>query len=103
MKYRAHIRLDFDHQNPNDYQKLIAALLDIGWKYVQTSSLSVETDDLLVVLRAFELLARQIPSAGSLTGLLLDVQGSANFSGIQYTAASNHPNAVAQIRGKPLP
>lgn len=103
MNYRAQLRLDFDRQRPNDYQKLIAAFIQLGWKYVQTSSLAVETGDVRLVLSGLELLAKQIPSAGVLTGLSFDVQGSADFDGVAYPAAANHPNALADIRARPLP
>ncbi len=103
MQYRAHVRLDFDNQNTNDYQKLISAFMQLGWKYVQTSSVAIETGDLVMVLRGLELLAKQIPSAGTLTGLLLDIQGSDDFGGLPYSAAANHRNALADIKAKALP
>lgn len=103
MQYRAQVRLDFDGQNSNEYQKLVAAFLQLGWSYVQTSSVAVETLDIDIVLRGMELLAKQLPAAGTLTGLLFDVQGSENFDGIPYVAAGNHPNALADIRSRPLP
>ena len=103
MRYRATVRVDFDNQQSNDYQKLIAAFKQVGWSYVQTSSLAIETEDLNRVLIALELLGKQVRSAGTLTALSIDVQGSKNFSGIPYAALKNHPNALSDIRGKPFP
>lgn len=103
MEYRAQVRIDFDDLQSNEYQKLIAAFIQIGWQYVQTSSVAIETTDLVPVLRAFELLAKQIPSAGTLTGLSFDIQGGRDFTGIPYPAAGNHPNALVQISDKALP
>lgn len=103
MKYRAQLRLDFDKIQRNEYQKLIAALVQVGWKYVQTSSLAIETDDIDIILRAMVAIARQCQASGVLTGLSFDVQGTSNFNGIRYKAIKNHPNALAQVSAKPLP
>jgi hypothetical protein len=103
MDYRAQVRIDFDGMQGNDYQKLVAAFTQLGWQYVQTTSFAVETPDIGVVLRAFEILAKQIQSAGTLTGLSFDIQGSDDFAGVSYPAIANHPNALEQIRAKPFP
>jgi hypothetical protein len=103
MQYRAAIRLDFNDKNTNEYQKLITALIETGWEYVETSAVAVETHDLGAILRAMVLCARQIPDSGTLTGLSFDIQGSEDFGGSAYAAAANHPNAIADINAKPLP
>lgn len=103
MQYRAHVRLDFDNQDTGNYQRLIAAFLQVGWCYVQTSAVAIDTDDLSVILRGMELLAKQVPDSGTLTGLMFDIQGSHDFNGIEYQAANNYPNAADDIRAKPLP
>jgi hypothetical protein len=104
MHYRATLTIDFTQQNPNDYQKLIAALLALGWKYQETSALALEAPTLEPVWGAFDLIARQSQSAGHLSALSIHVQGSSSqFNGIPYQAAANHPNAKEDIQKKRFP
>lgn len=103
MEYRAHVRLDFGEKDNNEYQKLITAFIQLGWRYIETSAVMVETGDLGTVLKGLDLLARQIPFAGTPTGILVDVQGSENFNGKSYAAAANHKNALADITAKRPP
>ena len=103
MHYRAHIRFDFDKQKSNEYQKLITALLQTGWNYVQTSAVAIESSDLVPILRALDIIARQCVDAGELSGLMVDVQGSSNFDGENYKGAVNHPNAVQDVKAKKVP
>lgn len=103
MQYRASIRFDFGDKQNNEYQKLITALIETGWEYVETSALAVATHDLSIILKAMVLCARQIPDSGVLTGLSFDIQGSEDFGGRAYAAAANHRNAIEDINAKPLP
>jgi hypothetical protein len=103
LNYRAALNLDYTAQQSNEYQKLIAALRQAGWTYVETSALVVETDDLAVIWRGIELVAKQSASAGTLSALTLHVQGSNNFGGVPYNGAANHPNALQDIQQKPYP
>lgn len=104
LRYRA--VLNFDYATPidnNQYQKLVSGLIQLGWTYVETSALIVETDEISAVWNAVELCARQDSSIGEITALTLHVQGAPDFAGQVYKAAKNHPNAVEDIRAKPLP
>jgi hypothetical protein len=56
-----------------------------------------------MILRAHEVLAKQCKAAGTLSGLIFDVQGSNNFAGIPYPAARNHPHALDDVRSKDPP
>jgi hypothetical protein len=103
MVYRASLNLDYTSQSPNDYQKLIAALLQTGWTYVETSALIIETTDLAKVWRGVRLIAKQNASAGVLSALTLHVQGSKSFAGVPYNGAKNHPTAIQDIDKKPDP
>ncbi len=58
MKYRATINIDFTKQKPQQYQKLVAALMQAGWVYLETSAFIIE-GDLPGVLRGMELVAKQ--------------------------------------------
>jgi hypothetical protein len=103
MKYRATLTIDFTNQNSNDHQKLLAALLQRGWVYQETSALTVDTNELWRIWAAFDLIPRQAAAAGTLSALTLHVQGAADFSGTTYAGAKNHPNAVTDIQKRPFP
>jgi hypothetical protein len=103
MRYRAALNLDYTQQQTNNYQKLVAALLQAGWIYVETSAVAIETDDLAKIWRGVELVAKQSASAGTLSALTLHIQGSENFGGISYNGAANHPNALTEIAAKAFP
>jgi hypothetical protein len=101
-KYRAVINLDFTNPKKNEYQRLIAALLRIGWKYLETSALAFE-GDLSNVLAAMELISKQCQAAGTLSALTFHIQGSTNLNGKPYPQAKSFPNALSEIRRKQLP
>ena len=104
MNYRAVLTIDFTNQQTNQYQKLVAALLQNDWKYLETSALAIETTDLRRIWAAFDLIPRQAADAGLLSALSIHVQGSDNFtSGIPYVAAGNHPHATSDIKAKQFP
>ena len=90
------------HNHHNEYQKLLAALLQNGWVYLETSALLIE-DELPKVLQALEIVAKQCQAAGQLSALTILIQGSDNFNGVPYLAANNHPYALNDIRQKPFP
>src|SRR2546427_10714331 len=73
MKYRGLINIDFTSPNQNGYQKLIAALIQTGWVYLETSALHCE-GDLSVILRSLEIVAKQCHDAGVLSALTLHIQ-----------------------------
>jgi len=101
--YRATLNIDFTGIVKNEYQKLVAALLATGWRYLETTAFILETEQLARAFVAFELIAKQCAAAGTLSALTIHIQGSEDFGGVAYPAADNHPNAVANIRGKPWP
>lgn len=103
MLYRAILTIDFTDQNTNNYQKLVTALIQSDWKYMETSALYIETDDLSKIWAAFALVPRQAKDAGTLSALSLNIQGSENFTGVAYAASNNHPNAKHDIMAKPFP
>lgn len=102
MKYRGLINIDFTHQNPNEYQKLLAALIAAGWAYLETSALLIE-GDLATVLHALQIVSKQCQDAGVLSALTIHVQGSSNFTGVPYSAAKNHPYALRDVLAKQFP
>jgi hypothetical protein len=103
MTYRGSISIDFTGQNGNEYNKLSVALLQAGWKRIETSLFIIESDDLSVVWVGVELVAKQAASIGVLSALTFGVHGSNNWNGQAIAAAPNHPNAMQEILQKPLP
>jgi hypothetical protein len=101
-KYRAIVNIDFTSPRANEYQRLIAALMQLGWKYLETSALSYE-GDLPNVLVAMELISKQCQAGGTLSALTFHVQGSTDLRGKPYPQARSFPYALRDIRNKPLP
>src|SRR5688572_14175077 len=103
MKYRGLINIDFSYPNENEYQKLLAALIQTGWVYLETSALHFIEGDLPTVLQALDLIGRQCQDAGILSALTIHIQGSMDFRGTPYSGAKNHPSALSYVRSKPFP
>jgi hypothetical protein len=102
MRYRATINIDYTNHNSTGYQKLVTALMQSGWTYIETSALQISSN-LPTILRSLELIAKQCEHGGVLSALTLHIQGSLNFAGVEYTGAKNHPYALDEIRAKPWP
>jgi len=101
-KYRAILNIDFTHQKTVQYQKLVAALMQSGWVYLETTAFLLE-GELPQVLQTFELIAKQCQSCGELSALTLQIQGSNDFRGRRYRAKRFHPHALQEIKAKPFP
>ncbi len=102
--YRALLNVDFTDLKSSQYQKLVAALIQAGWIYIETSAFIVETQDLALVWRGVELVAKQAAAAGQLSALTYHIQSADSFAqGLAYPAAANYPNALTQIQAKPFP
>ena len=102
MNYRAVFDIDVTSPVPSEYQKLIAALLQQGWLYLETSA-PIREGTLVEVLRALEPIAKQAPRVGTVSAITLHIQRSADFNGGPYPAAANHPHAVSDIRARQFP
>lgn len=102
MKYRAVVNFDFTDPKQNEYQRLITALMQIGWNYLETSALAFE-GDLPNVLAAMELISKQCQASGILSALTFHVQGSTNLDGKPYPQSKSYRSALSDIRRKPLP
>jgi len=97
----ATISLDYNHQSPNEYQRLINALVQSGWEYADTSALVYDSENLAGVRLALEVLARAMETAGELSALALQVQlvGQSRSA----PAAVNHRRALPKLLKEPLP
>ena len=101
-KYRAIVNIDFTNQKENEYQRLLSALIQLGWNYLETSALSYE-GGLPNVLVAMELISKQCQAAGILSALTFHIQGSTDLNGKEYPQAKSYHYAINDIRKKPLP
>src|SRR5574341_642133 len=102
--YRAALNIDFTGQNANQCQKLVTALMQASWLYVETSAFIIESQDIANVWRGIELVAKQASDAGQLSALTFHIQSAENFGqSLPYPANVNHPNALAQVQAKQFP
>ncbi|WP_420113802.1 hypothetical protein [Pseudactinotalea sp.] len=101
MPYLATLTLDYTGQQPNEYTRLLNALCQCGWDYVETSALVFEGEDLDGVRLALEVLARSVESPGMLSSLNVQVV----FMGAprQPPAARNHNRALPNLLRHALP
>ena len=95
------MNIDFTYPKQNEYQRLIAAMMQVGWKYVETSALSCE-GDLPNILVAMELINKQCQAVGTLSALTFHIQGSTDHKGKEYPQAKSYKYALRKIREKRL-
>jgi hypothetical protein len=97
--YRGVINIDFTSMDESQYQELLAALIQTGWEYQETSALCVE-GKLPKVLQCFEVIAKQCLDAGVLSALTIHIQALRPQA---YADAQKRPNALKYIQGKRYP
>jgi hypothetical protein len=103
-RYRAVLNLDYAGATTNEYQYLISALIQDGWTYVETSALTLDTEDRNDIWRGISLVMKQDASLPGMSALTLHIQGSDNFDrGIDYPYAEKHPNALDSTKYKHNP
>ena|SRR5687768_10275212 len=65
MNYRGALSFDWDNPtNGNDRDKIVAALVAVGWRKADTTSFAIETENLAEVWRGIEILARGASRVG---------------------------------------
>lgn len=101
MTYRAVLNLDYSKTEPNSYQKLLTALIQLGWEYRETSALTLDTSDLNTIWVSLEVIAKQSEAAGTLSAMTMQVQLLGPSK--PYKAAKKHTKALAQIQARPFP
>jgi hypothetical protein len=102
--YRASLTLDYSTGSTNEYQYLISALIQSGWTYVETSSLVLETENREEIWQGIQLVMKQDSSLSPLSAVTLHIVGSDDIEqGVAYPYANSHPNALENVRNKPLP
>ena len=105
MKYRGTINIDFTNQVPNEYSRLKLALTEAGWTYIETSSFTIDADDLPKLWRGVEIVAKQASSAGQISALTFHIQGAeVDFStSLAIQSTLNPTNALRDVLAKPFP
>jgi hypothetical protein len=105
MTYQASIHLDtMSGANRNAYTRLLNALDQAGWEYVETSAMALIDGSWPEVLEAFELLARGLPAVGGVSSLAVQVQLTPDdHVARKPPGAANHSRARRNILGLPLP
>jgi hypothetical protein len=107
MNYRGTINVDFSRCESSidgEYIRLAVALIEDGWKKVETSAYTRETSDISDLWRGIILLAKQSSSIGALSALTLHVQGAKDFeNSLEVKSTLNPANALKTITDKPLP
>lgn len=71
-----HASLTFDYTGLNDSNEryyLMNALEAVGWFYVETSAMMIETDDFAPIAEALDLLGRAVDRPGILSNLAFNV------------------------------
>jgi hypothetical protein len=101
MTYRGVITIDYTKSKPNEYNRLLNAICQCGWKYAETSALSVDCEDLTPIMKALEVLARAVDTGGTLSALNLHVQLVGEVR--DPPGAQNNKNALANLLKIQLP
>jgi hypothetical protein len=99
-EYHAAINLDYSNMNGPGYQRILKALEGAGWEYVETSAMAYD-GDLPNVLLALEMLARALPSGGTISAVTIHIQRVG--AGPHAPGAGTPANARAAVLQLPLP
>ena len=101
--YRATINVDFTDGNTAWQQHMMRALIDAGWRYVETSALAVDTDDIGVIWQGVEVVAKISGKVTGLSALTFHIQGSDDFAGVSYQGQKTYKNALPDALSYPYP
>lgn len=104
MPYIGSITIDCLQSGGNAYEKLKAALIQLGWEWIETSSFAISDASSDDVLRALELIAKASASIGGFSHVSYQIQWvDPDIEPRIPSSFANHPNALDQIRGYPFP
>lgn len=110
MTYRGIINLDFSKfddgtsVNGNEQNRLSLALIEAGWRRVETSAYAIDAADLSKLWCGIELVAKQTASVGKLSALTYHVQLIRDLPNEgRPTCTLSGPAAIDDIRKKPYP
>lgn len=101
--YQAILNVDYTGQDSNEFARLKNALIQAGWRWVETSAYAIDTDNLGLVWRGVDLVARQTAAVGKLSAFTFHIQGSDHFDGRVPPWAQNHAQALEIILERPYP
>lgn len=99
-RYVAVVNLDYTGTNTVGYQRILKALTSVGWEYVETSAMAYD-GDLHGVLVALEILAKALPTGGTVSAVTVQIQ---RIGPARRTPGPEKPaNALRAIRALRLP
>lgn len=103
MTYQGTLNVDFTNHNGNEYERLKNALIQAGWRWVETSAFLIDSPTLGAIWRGIDLAARQSADIGQLSALTYHIQGIDNAAGNIPASAPNQVQAQNNIMQKPFP
>ena len=101
LTYQAILNVDYTAPESNEYARLKHALVQAGWRWVETSAFVIDTDNLGLVWRGVDIVARQTASVGQLSAFTFHIQGSDHFIG--GAPSGDYPHALDNVLGQPFP
>ena len=111
MTYKATLTVDFTGSKNKEqkgresagYTKLSVALVELGWRHLETSAFVIESRPLKDVWTGIEIVMKQAANAGALSALTLTIQGSADWAGVSEKSTLNPARALSTILQLKLP
>ena len=104
LTYRAVINIDFQKGDSNKFEHLKNALIQAEWLWVNTSAYIIETQNIGLVWRGIDLVARQAADIGELSAITFNVQASESFTTSKVPVTTqNHVQALSNVLKKPFP
>ena len=103
-EYSATLSIDKTGSQTNEYQYLISALIQSGWKLVETSVLTRRSANIGDIWHGIKLTMKQAPCMDPISHLSFDLVSSEDLdAGSAYPFSDKHPNALQNVDSKPLP
>lgn len=103
-EYQANLSIDKTGTQTNEYQYLIAALIQSGWTLIETSVLTKRSSNVNDIWHGLKLIMKQSACMDPISHLSLDlISGNDLDAGIPYPYSDAHPAALNNVDSKPLP
>ena len=105
LVYRGILNIDYTggETKSHESERLKNALVQAGWKWIETSAYAIETTNLGDVWRGIDLVARQSTAIGRISALTFHIQSSNHFGGDVPGTVSHHAQALSHVLKKPFP
>ena len=104
MKYRGLLNIDFTHPDANQQTRLSLALRKIGWRHVETSAFTRDSQSIDDLWEGIGLVAKYANRVGILSALTFHIQGAKSFNkNVSLKSTQSPTKAVADIKQLPFP